>query len=180
MKIDLSELVVDSARNNHNNERFVGKTKEFTVKPEFESVEHNHAVYEVAEAADVCLTVKALGENKVNISGQGSIVLNTPCDRCIEIQATSISYKLDRDIDFDNPDPVEDCGLIEDKCIDVDNLLYPEIIINFPMKILCKEDCKGICRVCGINLNKQSCDCDTFVPDPRMAVISDIFKQFNQ
>ena len=44
------------------------------------------------------------------------------------------------------------------------------------MKILCKPDCKGICPTCGRDLNTGTCDCDNFVPDPRMAAIKDIFE----
>ena len=57
----------------------------------------------------------------------------------------------------------------------VEELLRNEIVINWPMKILCRPDCRGICRQCGQDLNTGTCDCDTFVPDPRMAVIKDIF-----
>jgi uncharacterized protein len=59
--------------------------------------------------------------------------------------------------------------------LNVDDLLTNEIVINWPMKVLCKPDCKGICRQCGKDLNTGTCGCDTFVPDPRMAVIKDIF-----
>ncbi len=55
------------------------------------------------------------------------------------------------------------------------------LALNFERTILSpetrgKDDCKGICPVCGQNLNEKECGCDTFVPDPRMAVIQDIFK----
>ena len=68
----------------------------------------------------------------------------------------------------------------EDECLrgyqaDVDDLVYNEISVNWPMKILCRPDCKGICRVCGRDLNEGACECDTFIPDPRLAVIKDIF-----
>jgi len=43
------------------------------------------------------------------------------------------------------------------------------------VKILCREDCKGVCPVCGQNRNERDCGCDTFVPDPRMAAINTIF-----
>ena len=59
--------------------------------------------------------------------------------------------------------------------LDVDTLINNEILINMPVKVLCKEECKGICPVCGGNLNEKECGCDTFVPDPRMAAIKDIF-----
>lgn len=58
--------------------------------------------------------------------------------------------------------------------------LHNEVLINWPMRVLCKEDCKGICSRCGANLNQGSCDCDTADLDPRMAVISDIFKNFKE
>ncbi len=41
--------------------------------------------------------------------------------------------------------------------------------------LMLQFDSKGICRQCGRDLNTGTCDCDTFVPDPRMAVIKDIF-----
>ena len=44
-----------------------------------------------------------------------------------------------------------------------------------PVKVLCRPDCKEICKKCGHNLNDGDCGCDTFVPDPRMAAIKDIF-----
>ncbi len=59
--------------------------------------------------------------------------------------------------------------------LNVDELINNELLLNWPMKILCKEDCKGICKVCGKNLNDGACGCDDFVPDPRMAAIKDLF-----
>jgi len=65
-------------------------------------------------------------------------------------------------------------------CLDVDQLVCDELILNLPMKVLCSEDCKGICNRCGTNLNHETCDCDVRSLDPRMAVIQDIFKQFKE
>ena len=58
--------------------------------------------------------------------------------------------------------------------IDVDELICHEIWVNWPMKVLCRPDCRGICSVCGRDLNEGTCTCDTFVPDPRLAAIKDI------
>ncbi len=43
--------------------------------------------------------------------------------------------------------------------LDIDNDVREEVLLNFPMKVLCKPDCKGICPKCGANLNKQECSC---------------------
>ena len=64
--------------------------------------------------------------------------------------------------------------------VDMTIPVMQEIILNLPTRVLCKEDCKGICNRCGANLNFETCDCDTRSLDPRMAVIQDIFKQFKE
>ena len=64
--------------------------------------------------------------------------------------------------------------------MDAETLIDNEMIMSLPMKVLCKETCKGLCPVCGKNLNDGECGCDTFVPDPRMAAISDIFNAYKE
>ena len=70
---------------------------------------------------------------------------------------------------------VDDLSFMEGYQLNVETFVYNEIIGSWPAKILCKEDCKGLCSVCGQNRNERECGCDTFVPDPRMAAIQDIF-----
>jgi uncharacterized protein len=64
--------------------------------------------------------------------------------------------------------------------LDVDCLVVNEILVNWPTKVLCKEDCKGICPVCGKNRNLYDCGCDTVVLDPRMQQFQDVFKDFKE
>ena len=64
--------------------------------------------------------------------------------------------------------------------LDVDQFVRSELLLNLPMKVLCREDCRGICNRCGANLNYETCGCDRSSPDPRMSVIQDIFKQFKE
>ena len=52
--------------------------------------------------------------------------------------------------------------------------------MNWPAKVLCGEDCKGICPVCGANRNEKDCGCDTVVLDPRMQKFQDVFKDFKE
>ena len=62
----------------------------------------------------------------------------------------------------------------------MDELILEEVIPLLPTKVLCDEDCRGLCPVCGTNLNKEECGCDRTVKDPRMAAIQDIFKNFKE
>lgn len=71
-----------------------------------------------------------------------------------------------------------DVVYIENSILDVDELVRQTTILNFPMRFLCKKDCKGLCQKCGTDLNKNSCDCPTFEPDPRLAKLKDYLTKF--
>jgi len=45
--------------------------------------------------------------------------------------------------------------------IDISNDIREEIILNYPIKVLCSEDCKGLCPICGKDLNEGQCDCQS-------------------
>ena len=74
----------------------------------------------------------------------------------------------------------EDSSFVEGDALDVEELVRNELIVQWPIRVLCKDDCKGICSRCGANLNIQTCDCDTTGLDPRMAAIKDIFSKFKE
>ena len=77
-------------------------------------------------------------------------------------------------------DEFDESNYIDGYTLDVDKLVYNEVLIGWPTKILCSEDCKGICNVCGQNLNLGTCDCEDTSLDPRMSVIRDVFKNFKE
>jgi len=43
-----------------------------------------------------------------------------------------------------------------------------QFFLALPMKPLCREDCKGLCPVCGINRNRETCTCQSEWVDPRL------------
>mgnify|MGYP000796277080 FL=1 len=59
--------------------------------------------------------------------------------------------------------------------LDVDGMVLDEMMTDIPDKVLCREDCKGVCPKCGVNLNHQTCNCDRTELDPRMSIIREIF-----
>ncbi len=136
------------------------------------------------------ITLKALGSerNKLHLSGEVDLVFTAHCDRCLTETQVTIPIRISRDVI--SPDSslwtpegeAEQDGESLTEYMDgyelcCDELLHNEISLNWPVKILCKDDCKGLCPVCGGNLNVEDCGCDTFVPDPRMAAIKDIFEK---
>ncbi len=53
-----------------------------------------------------------------------------------------------------------------DKVLDITPTVIEELSVNLPMKSLCSESCKGLCPVCGCNLNEKTCHCNSTTPHP--------------
>jgi len=63
------------------------------------------------------------------------------------------------------------------KEIDLDPFLREQIVLAMPGYPVCKESCKGLCTVCGANLNERECGCVRRVPDPRLAGLAKFKRQ---
>lgn len=137
---------------------------------------------EIAEKKPVHLVLKSTGERKISFSTDIDIVLTCPCDRCLEPVKVEFSTSESYDIKFaedgtQTGEDIDEYCFINGYDLDVDQMVIEEVMIGFPMKVLCDEDCKGLCPNCGTNLNKCECGCDRTVLDPRMSIIRDIFRQ---
>ena len=55
--------------------------------------------------------------------------------------------------------------------IDLGQLMQEQFYLSLPMKPLCAGDCKGLCPMCGTNLNRGTCACDPQWEDPRLAAL---------
>jgi uncharacterized protein len=58
-----------------------------------------------------------------------------------------------------------------DDVVDLGELMREQFFLALPMKPLCQEDCRGLCPVCGINRNRETCTCETTWVDPRMEAL---------
>ena len=136
----------------------------------------------IIEKGPVHIVVKHVKQRELTIEGDCRLVLEIPCDRCLESVPVEFELNFTKNIDLDDEqiDELDEKNYIDGYHLDVDKLLYNEILIGWPMKILCSEDCKGICDTCGQNLNKGTCNCEDTSLDPRMSVIRDVFKNFKE
>lgn len=174
MLISLSEIINTRDKEEH-----------FRVPVEMEQFVYDGSAYEFARKDPVDLTVTNIGNKKVLIEGFVKLALNLNCSRCLKELQYPMDISVAKDIDFNLSEDeraknLDETNYIIGNNLDVDILIRNEIILNFPMKVLCREDCKGICMHCGANLNEKSCDCDNTVLDPRMSVIRDIFNNFKE
>ena len=96
-------------------------------------------------------------------------VFRLECCRCLELITlpvnSEIKYTLApfrEEAEEENPESLDEdfnFGYYKDDEIDFDPIVVEQILMQIPMKPLCKENCKGICPDCGVNLNESSCQC---------------------
>lgn len=155
-----------------------GKEAKTSITTSLESFSGSFGEFKVKDFKSYDIKAVGIEKGKARVSGQAQILFEAQCDRCLN------DAQVFLDIDFErecaSPEILEDEDsdiheFMDGYQLDAYALLYNEITVNWPVKILCREDCKGLCPVCGHDLNVGDCGCDTFVPDPRMAVLSDIF-----
>jgi uncharacterized protein len=107
--------------------------------------------------------IEKMGEDyllRANLRGE----LATTCARCLEpaevavntpLAVTFVSSEADKTDDDEDPDVIAFLGAE----IDVGDEVRDEIVLAMPVKPLCRESCRGLCSVCGGNLNLTACGC---------------------
>jgi len=106
----------------------------------------------------------------------GSVV--APCDRCaedVEIKLDS-GFKIFESMSGEDNEAGESLlrekgGKIE---LNAAGVLWEQFVLALPVKPLCDPDCKGLCPLCGVNLNVRNCGCEKEGTDPRMAVFRNL------
>ena len=92
------------------------------------------------------------------------------CDRCLADSTQSQVHKF-----FEELETVPD----EDDLIDIEEIVLDTMAAGQSLKNLFRDDCKGLCPVCGSNLNDGDCGCNRKEIDPRFAVLQD-FKSIGE
>ncbi len=142
--------------------------------------------FDLVRKSPLSLSIVYAGDKKLEIRGRGEVTAVIPCDRCladVQVEIPLDFHKkasVDPEGAADETEELDEANYIDGYSFDVEQLIYNELLVGWPTKILCSEDCKGICNVCGQNLNEGSCNCEDTSLDPRMSVIRDVFKNFKE
>lgn len=95
------------------------------------------------------------------LSYVSDFVLNASCDRCLSLFEkeikTDFRYILVKSLNEDSDN--DEYIVTEGDSLDLDEIVISDGLLQIPMKLLCKEDCKGLCMYCGANLNYGNCGC---------------------
>ncbi len=156
MLIDLSELLP-----------FEEREREYPV-----SYERSRILdYEVSESPEFVLHIVHHRGNSFEISGEGTLGVIIPCARCLEPVHETVLFAADCAFDFltglDADE--EECAFLREGFLDTDELIESGAVMNLPIRVLCREDCKGLCEKCGANLNNGPCGCGEETAPTRMA-----------
>lgn len=159
---------------------FSTEAKEETLMIPYErkTVTYQSEEYPITECSELSLRLANKVKGEIAMQAEMTLVCEVPCNRCLKPVSVPVTIQVDeylKESEIGTPEAVDEMSYLDGYNLDTDKLIENEIMINWPMKVLCHEDCKGICTVCGKDLNEGECGCDRFVPDPRMAVIKDIF-----
>lgn len=111
----------------------------------------------------------------VTLVGTINTTLRMQCSRCLKEIDYPITIEFEDE--FCKDGSIGEGYLIsEEEEIDLTNMIIDNIILSSPIKVNCKENCKGLCQKCGKNLNEGFCNCTSDDIDPRLEVLKNLFK----
>ena len=127
-------------------------------------------------------------DDMIEVKGEVSTRVRLPCGRCLQEYELPLKSRFDliyvsRRPDVgqdDEQDEVEisahetDLINFEGEEINLQDGIQEQIILAFPIKALCRKECKGLCSGCGNDLNKGDCGCDHQPLDPRFAALKNL------
>lgn len=126
-------------------------------------------------------------KQEFRLVGRVTTRLELACSRCLD----PFAWPVDADFDLrflphstqaaDGEREIDDNDLAtayyRDDEIDLGQLMQEQFYLSLPMKPLCSDRCRGLCPVCGTNLNRGTCDCNTQWEDPRLAALRALKKE---
>ena len=165
MKVDLSELFDNP-----------GRAQDFSGEVDLADVKrHGDRLFEGP------VRIAGRAQNRagiVSIGYQADFVLGAVCDRCLtplsrpqhlEFTHTAV-LSLNRE---DNDEYI----VVSDGQLDLAELATADILLELPTSIVCDENCKGLCPICGKNLNEGACGCDRTERDPRLDKLRELLQE---
>jgi uncharacterized protein len=120
-------------------------------------------------------------KQQFRLVGRVQTTLELPCGRCLEPYTTPVEQLFDLryhpralntaegEVELQDDDLTT--AFYDNDEIDLGHLMTEQFYLSLPMKPLCRSDCKGLCPVCGTNLNNETCTCKREWEDPRLAAL---------
>jgi len=141
-----------------------------------ENLVYNNEVIEVLEPilikGEVTVS-QGIADVKLSVKTR---LLHT-CSRCLEKFEKDLELEISETVSRNEQEDENIITLEEGDVLDIRDVVLNNIYLALPLKILCKEDCKGLCQNCGANLNHAQCNCVHDEVDPRFSALKDMFRE---
>ena len=103
----------------------------------------------------------------LELAGNLQVTVTAPCDRCLCPVTLPIACSIRERVSQES---------VSGHVLDITEPVAAALWDSLPMKVVCREDCKGLCPICGKDLNTGACDCKTTQTDPRFDGLRALFK----
>jgi uncharacterized protein len=122
----------------------------------------------------------ARSANSYSIEARVKGSVRAECHRCLASfdlpVDTTFTFILNRGEPSTLPDGAEEEDIVSipvtrETTLDIYPRVREALILEIPIKLLCREDCRGVCRKCGANLNEGECGCNPGIGDPRWGAL---------
>jgi uncharacterized protein len=99
-----------------------------------------------------------------------TVSVDNECSRCLDTVTQTVEVEIEELFAYPASD-ISEFSVGGDANLDLAPLLRAEVLIEMSHRILCREDCRGLCPTCGANRNRDECNCAQDEIDPRLAVL---------
>ncbi len=121
---------------------------------------------------------------EIRVRGHLSARMEFACDRCLEpspfpidtdfdLVYRSTAYSPEKE-EVNVEDAESEVGFYEGDGLDLSDVIREQVLLSLPMHRICRENCKGICAICGQNRNITACECHLAAKDDRWAGLKDL------
>ena len=120
----------------------------------------------------------------IRLRGHLTAGLELPCARCVDpvgqdiVRDFELLYRpLGADAGRDELSVTAaeaEIGYYQGDGLQLEDVLREQVLLALPLKVVCRQDCKGLCPQCGKNLNQEQCSCSITLEDPRWAALKEV------
>ena len=145
-ELDFAEALESPMKEFHSN---------FTLEIDLD--ENTFFPHKIDKNVSVRLTYFVDFDSILHLCGNMTVPAIFMCDRCASTFEKNLFLEFDEEVKPNLSENEEDL-FYDMPRIKIDRIVRNLVILNFPQSVLCKEDCKGLCPICGTNLNDQKCN----------------------
>lgn len=145
---------------------------------EGERIELDYRFHPDDESFATPVSVTGAVENRtgiVRITATAKFDYAAACARCNKplLRHATVPVRHILVPELTDEDDSDEYIVVEDRKLDVDALVSEDVYLSIPYRLLCKPDCKGLCSICGADLNEGPCSCEK-PTDPRWDALKDL------